>query len=141
GFAVFFTRFRRCAADPTPSCSPASELCSPLRIRRRVARLSRAIGRGPRSTGTCSPAIGGAASALAAKAALDAARGLCATGPRCPPCSWRAATPRSESTLNDFRDGSLVTVLKFALLQLANEVIKQGCRLPLLAPLRHADEL
>jgi len=106
GLAVFFTRFRRCAADIAPSCSPASELCYPLRIRRRVARLSRAIGRGARSTGTCSPAIGGAASALAAKAALDAARGLCATGRRCPPCGRRAglsATPRSQSSLNDFQ--------------------------------------
>ena len=98
GLAVFFTRFRRCTADIAPSCSPASELCSPLRIRRRVARLSRAIGRGARSTGTCSPPIGGAASALAAKAALDAAGGLCATGRRCSPCSRRAGlstTPRS----------------------------------------------
>ena len=102
-FAVFFTRFRRCAADIAPSCSPASGLCPHLPIHRRVARLSRAFGRGARSTGTCPPAIGGAASALAAKAALDAARGLCASGRRCPPCSWRAAlsvTPRSESFPN-----------------------------------------
>ena len=72
-FAVFFTRFHRCAADIAPSCSPASGLCRHIPIHRRVARLSRAFGRGARSARTCPPAIGGAASALAAKAALVAA--------------------------------------------------------------------
>ena len=43
GLAVFFTRFRRCAADVAPSCSPAPGLWLPLRIYRRVARLSRQL--------------------------------------------------------------------------------------------------
>jgi len=34
-----------------------------------------------------------------------------------------------------------VTVLKFALLQLADEVIKQGCRLPLLARTGHTERV